>query len=69
MIELHIEHLQKNHPALTPHTEKLLVNLNRALEKQNFYGKILLSYEAGELQHIKSEQNFTVDSLTNYLKI
>lgn len=45
----------------------VLSYLNNVLAKEKFFGKILLTYEAGEIQHVQATQNFTVDSLIDHL--
>lgn len=45
----------------------LLEALQIFLDKQKFYGKIELSYEAGVLKNIKSTQTFTPDLLIEHL--
>jgi len=54
-------------PAITAGT--ILNDLNNFLDKTKFYGKLILTYEAGKVSNIKYEQSFSVDELVKSLSI
>ena len=47
----------------------ILQHLAERLDKEKFFGKIYLSFQAGKLEAIKMEQSFTVSEIRKELNI
>lgn len=57
----------KTIPLVQNDSSIILQNLNSKLAMESFCGKIIVTYESGEIVHVKVEQSFTVDSLVKKL--
>lgn len=63
MIEIHV----RNRLAGDINESNVLLALDATLDRTKFYGTILLTYEDGQLKAVKAQQNFTTQSLIDYL--
>ena len=59
--------LIKTVPLVQNESSIILQNLNSRLDKEKFCGRIFLTYKQGELEHVKIEQSFNLDSLIETL--
>lgn len=66
MIEISVVNLKTRSRA---DPRNVLNILHERLDKQKFFGSIVLKYEAGALKYIKCEENFTVDGLVEHLNL
>lgn len=66
MMQLRIQQLKQVVPKSIS-TYDLLCELHNRLDRENYFGTILLKYESGKLMYVKTEQGFTVDELTKSL--
>ena len=59
--------LFKTAPLIQNESSIILQHLNSRLDKEKFNGKIYLTYKAGQLEYVKIEQSFNIDSLVDTL--
>ena len=62
MIQVHVQKLQST---LDNHSVALVQRLAEKAVNEEFFGKIILTFEKGFLRNTKVEQSFTLEELVN----